>query len=104
MPTPRKHANPAQRQRAYMERQRAAKLVAAKSMPAGAVVATMPSTARWKALTHQAQTILLTLLSEMEAYRDERSEAWKDSEKCEAFQEIVDQVEDARDSAQNIGL
>jgi len=60
MPTPRKYTDHAARQRAYLERQKAAQLavLAAKNMPATAAIPTMPSTARWKALSEQAQTIL----------------------------------------------
>jgi hypothetical protein len=105
MPTPRKYANHAQRQRAYVERQKAARLAAisAKNTPAAAI-ATMPSKARWKALTLQAQAILQTLQTEMEIYRDERSDEWQQSEKADAFQEVIDQVAEALESAQAIDL
>jgi ABC-type Fe3+ transport system substrate-binding protein len=104
MPFPRKHANHAQRQRAYILRQKAAQAAAikAKNMPAGSAIPTMPSTARWKALSRQAQTILQTLKDEMEAYRDERSEAWQESDKADAFQEAVDRVDEALESALNL--
>jgi hypothetical protein len=106
MPTPRKHANHAQRQRAYAQRQKAAQLAVAtaKNMPAGAPIPTMPSTARWRALAHLAQTILTALQTEMEDYRDERSEAWQESEKAEAFQQSIDRVAEAIESAQAIEL
>ena len=106
MPTPRKHANHAQRQRAYLERQKAAlrALIAAKNIPVGAAVRAIPSTLRWKALSEQAQNILQTLQSEMDAYHDERSEAWQESEKGEAFQETIERVAEALESVQNIGF
>ncbi len=70
MPTPRKHANHAQRQRAYVLRQKEARLeaMAAKNTPAPAAIPTVPSTARWKALSRQAQTILQALQTEMEDF------------------------------------
>jgi hypothetical protein len=106
MPTPRKHANHAQRQRAYLQRQKAAQAaaMAAKNMPACAAIPTMPSTARWRALALQAQTILETIQAEMEDYRDDRSDAWQESEKAEAFQEAIDRVAEALASAQAIDL
>jgi hypothetical protein len=106
MPTPRKHANHAQRQRAYIERQKAAQLAALadKNTPAGAAIPTMPSTARWRALAKQAQTILKALHSEMEDYWDERSEEWQESEKADAFQEEIDRVAEALESAMNIDI
>jgi hypothetical protein len=64
----------------------------------------MPSTARWRALAKQAQTILNTLHSEMEDYRDERSEEWQESEKADAFQEVVDRVAEALERTTNIDL
>ena len=106
MPTPPKHANQAQRQRAYIERKKAAQLsaLAAKNTPAAAAIPTMPSKARWKNLANQAREILKALQTEMEDYRDERSEEWRQSEKAEAFQEAIDQVADALESATNIDL
>ena len=106
MPTPRKYANHAQRQRAYLERQKAAQLaaIAAKDTPARAAIPTMPSKARWKALHRQAQTILTTLQTEMETYRDDRSDEWQESEKADAFQAVIDQVTEALESVQAIDL
>jgi hypothetical protein len=106
MPTPRKHANHAQRQRAYLERKKTAQLaaLAAKNTPAGAAIPTMPSRARWKALVGQAQTILKALQTERETYRDQRSEAWQESEKADALQEVIDRVTEALESAQQIEL
>jgi TRAP-type C4-dicarboxylate transport system substrate-binding protein len=106
MPTPRKHANHAQRQRAYVLRQKEARLeaMAAKNTPAPAAIPTVPSTARWKALSRQAQTILQALQTEMEDYRDERSEEWQEGEKGEAFQQALERVAEALESAINIEL
>ena len=106
MPTPRKHTNQAQRQRAYVLRQKAAQAaaLAAKNTPAAAAIPTMPSTARWKALTHQAQEILKALHTEMEDYRDDRSEEWQQTQKADEFQDAIDRVAQALESALNIEL
>ena len=106
MPTPRKHASHAQRQRAYILRQKEAQLAAqaAKNLPATATIPTMPSIARWKALRLGAQTMLECLASEMEVYRDQRSDAWLESEKGDAFQEAIDLALEAVEAARNIEL
>jgi hypothetical protein len=106
MPTPRKYATAAERQAAYRQRQEAARRAAleAKNMPATAPISTMPSLSRWKALKEQAQAILQTMLEEMEAYRDERSEQWQESDKGAAFEEMIDQVDTARNSVEEIAF
>ncbi len=106
MPTPRKYVNQAQRQRAYLERQKAAQLAAisAKNMPAGAAIPTMPSMARWRALAEQAERILKALQDEMEDYRDDRSEQWQESDKASTFQEAIDRVAEALQTVQAIDL
>ena len=64
----------------------------------------MPSLPRWKAQREQAQALLQTMLDEMEAYRDERTEQWQESEKAEAFQELIDQTDAARAAVEEIAL
>ena len=97
MPSPRKHASPANRQSAYRQRQKDAitALTRAKGIPSPASLATMPSKARWNALIQTAADLLKSLEAEMETYRDERSETWQESEKGEEFQERLDRVEEA---------
>jgi hypothetical protein len=97
MPTPRKHACPAQRQRAYRERKRAALdgEMRAKGMPALARLPSTPGAARWKALAAMAGLLLQTAQDEMQARWDDRSEAWQESERGEALQRLLDQVGEA---------
>ncbi len=64
----------------------------------------MPSLARWKALHEQARAALDTMQSEMQGYFDDRSEAWQEGDKGEAFQELLDQVEDARSAVDDLTL
>lgn len=64
----------------------------------------MPSMARWRALARQAQTILKTLKTEMEAYQDDRSDEWQESDKADAFQEAIDRVDEALETAMAIDL
>ncbi len=105
MPTPKQHPDNAARQRAYRERRKRACLSSIKPRepPKPAPIPTMPSAARWKALRRIAEEALSTPVDEMEQYRDERSETWQESPKAEAFQEILDKVEDALQAVQDIG-
>jgi hypothetical protein len=81
---------PAEKQRAYRDR---LKQRAAGQLPAAPILSNIPPERRWKALQEQARHALQTLLEEMEAYQDERSETWLESERGEAFQERLDAVE-----------
>lgn len=98
MPTPRKYADPAERQAAYRrrrsERDRAEKEV--KGLPPLPAIATLPGDRRWQAMIRQAIWLLETTHSEMEAYYDERSETWQESEKGEDFMERMAGVENAQ--------
>lgn len=104
MPTPRKHACGAQRQRAYRARCRLAREeeLRAKNMPGHAAVPTIPGPARWKALLDKAREALTAVRQEMDAYRDQRSEAWQESAKGEEFQERLARIEQACDSVETI--
>ena len=106
MPPPRKYQTDAERQRAYRERQEAARCAAleAKGLPTTAAIPTMPSLLRWKALREQAQAVLAHDAGGKEAYREERTEQWQESEKGAAFQDIVDQVDTARASVEEIAF
>jgi hypothetical protein len=97
MPAHRRHRSLAEKQKAYRVRQAAARLaeLEAKGLPALPRLPSMPGTARWKAMTQAALSLLETMLAEMETYRDERSEEWRDGEKGMAFDEAVDQVREA---------
>lgn len=83
MPTPRRHTDQAARQKAYRERQEAARLaaLAAKNLPPAPAIPTMPGEKRWAALTAQARAALETMQREMQDYYDERSETWQEGEK-----------------------
>jgi hypothetical protein len=81
---------PAEKQSAYRERLRQR---AAGQLPAAPILTNIPPERRWKALQEQAHTALQTMLDEMEAYRDERSDTWQESERGEAFNERIDALE-----------
>ena len=106
MPPPRQHNTNAERQAAYRQRQAEARRheQKAKGLPAAPPIPTMPSMARWRALHEQARASLQTMFEEMEAYRDERSEQWQEGEKGVAFQEMLDRVEEAFSSVDELTL
>lgn len=106
MPTPRKHADRAARQKAYRDRQRDALVaqLAAKGLPAAVPIPTMPSMARWMALHDQARAAMETMHEEMQAYHDDRSETWQVGERGEAFQEVLDRVEEVRVAVDDLTL
>ena len=104
MPTPRKHRDRAERQRAYRQRQQAARVaeIRSKNLPPVAPISSMPSGARWNALIHLALVLLRTVHEEMQTYHDDRSEAWQESEKGEAFLETIERLEDASNCVEAI--
>jgi hypothetical protein len=81
---------PAEKQRAYRDR---LKQRAAGQLPAAPILSNIPPERRWKALQEQARHALQTMLDEMEAYRDERSDTWQESERGESFQERMEALE-----------
>ena len=58
----------------------------------------------WKALYEQTRAALETMQSEMQGYFDERSHTWQEGEKGEAFQEILDRVEETRSTLDDLAL
>ena len=92
MPQPRRSADQAARQRAYRARQEQARLAdqQAKGLPPAPALSTLPSRARWQALIAHAQLALETARDEMQAYADERSDAWQQTERAAA---LADQIE-----------
>ncbi len=95
MPTPKIHTDRAERQRAYRQRQKGAREIelAAKGLPVTPSIPTMPGTARWEALIKSARTALDASRYDMEAYFDARSENWRESERGEALQEQINELE-----------
>lgn len=102
MPTDRTNT---ERQRAYRQRQREARSAAlVAGAPAAPAIPTMPGTARWKVLHEQARAALETIAQEMEAYRDERSEQWQESDRADEFEEKLTDVQAAFDAVDAVSL
>jgi hypothetical protein len=95
MPTPRQYTDRAEKQAAYRKRQADARRAEqeAKGLPALPSVPTLPGEKRWQAMQEQARTLLQMMADEMQAYYDERSEKWQESDKDDAMQERMDALQ-----------
>jgi len=103
VPTPRKYESAAARQKPTgLARPPPARIRSRAACRRGAGIPTMPSAARWRSLKEGALRLLETLEGEMRAYADERSEAWQESERGEAFEEAVDLVAEAAEAVRSI--
>ena len=96
MPQPGKHRSNAERQSAYRQRCRHAQtaLLATKGLPPLPKVASIPGWNRWNHVLAQAEQALSTVYDEMQAYYEERTDDWKDSERAETFVERMEVMED----------
>ena len=92
MPQPRQYPDTAAKQRAYRARQAQARRdeQQAKGLPPAAPIPTLPSRARWHALLGPGPTALETARDEIQAYHDDRSDAWQEGERAAALQEHLD--------------
>lgn len=106
MPAEKRYETNAARQRAYRDRRQGAlqAALAAQDIPAVPVLATMPGTPRWVAMRSQCEKIMQAMVAEMEAYFDDRSEAWQEGEKGDAFAEKVDNVREALDVIESLDV
>lgn len=106
MPTPRKYASDAERQKAFRERRQQAIAAerAAKGIPGPPVIYTMPGRARWLVLVEQARAALELVHREMEDYAGARSDRWQDSDRGAAFQDGFDTVAEALQAVEGIEL
>lgn len=96
MPQPRLHPSQAARQAAYRRRQEEArrKELETRGLPPLPAIAAMPGNVRWRQATSQAACLLRCVVAEMEAYFDERSDEWRESERGEAHKERTDALEE----------
>jgi len=94
MPQYRRYQDNAAKQRAYRARQAQARREEqqAKGLPPASPLPTLPSRARWQALLTQARLALATARDEMQAYYEDRSEAWQQGERAATLTEQIDQL------------
>lgn len=102
MPTPKKYASSAQRQAAYRRRCEAGRQALPLNIPATAAIAPKPGPRRWEAMKRQALCLVEQVVSEMQTYHEQRSERWQDSERGEAFVEVLESVLDIADALNEI--
>ena len=91
----RRYATGAERQAAYRSRQKEA-LLPPLYLPALAALSTVPSTGRWRVALDLAARLLTNIAEEMQAYSDDRSEAWHEGSNAEAFHDNLERVTDAQ--------
>jgi len=107
MPQPRQYPDPAAKQRACRARQEQARRddLQAKGLPPAAPIPSLPSRAGYPragvlALQARARTALEAARDGMQAYHDDRSDAWQQGEGAAALQEhtnALDQILDDLD-------
>lgn len=103
---PRKHESPAARRRAYRQRAKEARLAELKAngLPYAPGIPTMPGKARRRAMANQALALLWAAQGEIQSYMDDRSEAWQESQKAEALQEVKEAILEAFFCAEAIDI
>jgi hypothetical protein len=94
-------ATNAQRQAAYRRRARQAQeaLLSTKGLPPLPTVSNVAGWSRWSKAMRQITELLEQVKSEMEAYYDERSERWLESEAAEEFQDRLGELHEFIDQA-----
>jgi hypothetical protein len=95
MPQQRIHSTSADRQRAYRQRQTEARATERqeKGLPPLPTIPTLPGERRWAASIAQARALVEQTRDEMQAYFDDRSEHWQESERGETLQERIEALE-----------
>ena len=96
MPAARKYESAAERQAAYRARRKTRGGSVTSAATAGSAYR------RWEAMRRQALSLLEQVACEMETYHDQRSEAWQDSERGEAFAEMMESLADIVVSAKEV--
>lgn len=94
MPTPRRYGSATERQAAYEKRRKAARdeELREKGLPPMPLISTMPGTRRWTGMMNLAHALVQIVCDEREAYYDDRSEAWQESERGETFQDRSEEI------------
>src|SRR5579862_8136248 len=105
MPTPRRHANPAQRQAAYRQRLTAAREeeLRVRELPSLPAIPTVPGERRWDLLRRRALEALRTMQEEMQSYHEQRSENWQVTERGEALAERLQALQEIVSAVEGLG-
>jgi hypothetical protein len=75
-----------------------------KGLPGLPPIPTIPGERRWSAMIREATALLQTVAEEREAYYDDRSETWQESERGEDFQQRTDTVQEALDAVETLDV
>lgn len=99
MPRTRKYQTNGERQAAY--RRRCAQQGDAESIT-HASIPSVPGQRRWKAMLKAASALLDCAAKEMQDYFDQHSERWQDSQAGESLAEMLESVDDALASLEDV--
>ena len=96
MTPPRQYETNADRQRAYRQRANQTRISerTEKGLPAAPPIPTMPGKARWQGMVKNAKAALNTAIEEMQAYYDERSERWQESERANQMLQNIEELQE----------
>lgn len=98
MPRTRKYKTNSERQAAYRRR-----CVQAANIPqALKPIPSLPGRRRWKAMVKSASVLLDCATREMQDYFEQHSEAWQESQAGEAINEMLELVQDALATLEDI--
>ena len=107
MTTPRRNdPTNAARQAAWRRRQAQAQAqaLAAKGLPPLPPIANLPGTARWSAQRKLALATLESMRDEMQDYFDDRTEAWKESERGQAMVQRIETLAALIDAVEELEI
>jgi hypothetical protein len=104
MPQKRKHPDNRARQAAYRARQDSARQaqLQKRGLPALPTLASLPGSARWRAAIGQCADLLEVICEEMNAYFDDRSEAWQEGDRGVAHQERVEALQELQSTLEDL--
>jgi len=104
MREPRLYKTNAEKQAAYRRRREQDQRLqlAQKGLPALPAPSSLPGTARWNMALRQAAQLLSTVAQEMEAYYEQRSETWQQSDRAAAFQDHLSAVVEAGEAINDL--
>ena len=104
MPRAKEYATNAERQAAYRKRCLQAKNSQPLSKEPSSLrpAISMPGRRKWKSILSQANYLIQCVASETEAYYEQRSEKWQDSDKGEEFVELLESIQTALSALEDI--
>lgn len=104
MPQPAKYPSNAAPQAAYRARCQEAQKQQAKQcgLPPLPSLPSVPGTVRWRAALALAYALVEEICTQMQAYTEERSEAWQESERAQEMLTRLEALEEVREQMQTL--